>query len=70
MRLHDGRYECVLCGTVLEIPSIPEPLVMIKAASRRPGTRALTLFGMTIHECALDPESHEQSRDYGADPSS
>ena len=69
MRLHCGRYECALCGAVLDIPLIPDPMVMIKASSRRPRMRALILFGETIHECALDRKPHQRLLDRDADSS-
>jgi hypothetical protein len=63
MRLHEGRYECALCGAVLPVPLNATPRSMIKAASDKSRTRALILDGEVIHECNADP-----NRDEGVHP--
>lgn len=55
MRLHDGRYECVLCGAVLDIPTDVEPAVVIKGAAGRPNLRAIIYKGKEIHACPIKP---------------
>jgi hypothetical protein len=56
MRLHDGKYECVLCGAVLDVPTDREPQVVIKAASGQPNTRTIVYDGKEIHACMMTPE--------------
>ena len=51
MRLHDGRYQCALCGEVLDIPLVPDPQVVVLAASGEPNMRTLSLDGKEIHRC-------------------
>ncbi len=54
MRLIDGRYTCVLCGAVLDIPLTENPQVVVIAASGKPNERALRYGGEEIHRCAQD----------------
>jgi hypothetical protein len=56
MRLHDGRYECVLCGAVLEVPTDHEPLVVIKAAGGKPNIRVIVYEGKEVHACPMQPK--------------
>ena len=56
MRLHDGRYECTLCGAVLDVDSETEPKVAIHAASGKPNERVLSIDGNEIHRC-VRPDS-------------
>jgi hypothetical protein len=56
MRLNDGRYECVHCGAVLDIPLVGEPKVMIHGASGEPNMRVLSLNGKEIHRCDVDAD--------------
>jgi hypothetical protein len=52
MRLNgDGRYECVLCGTELDIPLTAQPQVMLEARSGYQNIRVLTLNGTEVHRC-------------------
>ena len=51
MRLIDGRYECTLCGAVLDVPSDPEPRVVIKGG--KPNMRAIYYKGKEIHSCPM-----------------
>ena len=53
MRLHDGRYECAHCGTVLDIPLVGDPKVVIHAGSGRPNERVLYYSGREIHRCVV-----------------
>jgi hypothetical protein len=54
MRLHDdGRYECLHCGEILDIPLQSKPQVTIRAKSGRPNVRSLELDGREIHACAI-----------------
>jgi hypothetical protein len=56
MRLHDGRYECALCGEVLDITETEDPLVTIRASSGQPNRRSLSLDGHEIHSCVIGRE--------------
>jgi hypothetical protein len=51
MRLVDGRYECSLCGEVLDIPFGAEPTIVFHAASGKPNTRVILVDGVEIHRC-------------------
>ena len=53
MRLHDGRYECTLCGAVLEIPTDREPKVAIKATSGSRNMRTIIYEGKESHSCPI-----------------
>jgi hypothetical protein len=55
VRLHDGRYECTLCGAILDIPVDKEPSVVIKASSGAPNLRAIVYDGCEVHRCPVDP---------------
>jgi hypothetical protein len=54
MHLIDGRYQCVLCGAVLDIGP-DDPREVIVASSGKPNMRALVLGGKELHRCAADP---------------
>jgi hypothetical protein len=56
MRLQDGRYECALCGAVLDIPLVQNPTAVIHAASGEPNMRVLSYNGREIHRCELSPQ--------------
>jgi len=53
----DGRYECTLCGAVLDIPEDKVPLVLIAAASGEPNMRAIIVEGEEIHRCPIHPDA-------------
>ena len=53
MRLQDGRYECVICRTELDVPIIGEPRTSIHIPRDDPGVRVLEYDGVEIHRCAL-----------------
>jgi hypothetical protein len=53
LRLHDGRYECVHCNVILDIPVDERPIVTISAASGRPNVRILKMHGVEIHRCEV-----------------
>ena len=53
MRLRDGRYECTLCGAILDLPTDREPQVVIKARSGSPNMRAIIYEGTEIHSCPI-----------------
>lgn len=54
--LRDGKYLCVLCGKVVEIPEGKRTLVFIATASGQPNMRTITLDGRELHRCPLQPE--------------
>ncbi|HVJ96319.1 MAG TPA: hypothetical protein VNC41_05770 [Acidimicrobiia bacterium] len=53
MRLHDGRYECAHCGTVLDIPLTENPIVTMQARGGQPNVRVLKYDGREIHRCEV-----------------
>jgi hypothetical protein len=53
MRLTDGRYQCLVCGAVLDIPTDREPHVVIVAASGAPNMRTIVYEGVEIHRCEV-----------------
>jgi hypothetical protein len=60
MRLIDGRYQCLLCGAVLDIPTDSEPQVVIVAASGEPNMRTIVYEGVEIHRCAVQAQPRQQ----------
>jgi len=56
MRLTDGRYQCLLCGAILDIPTDSEPHVVIVAASGEPNMRTIVYEGVEIHRCEVQPQ--------------
>jgi hypothetical protein len=61
LRLHDGKYECVLCGVTLDVPTEGEPSVIIKAASGAPNIRTIVYEGVEIHACEV-PDTRRSTR--------
>jgi hypothetical protein len=53
MRLVDGRYQCVLCGVILHVPTETEPQVVIKSLSGKPHMRTISYEGVEIHACPV-----------------
>jgi hypothetical protein len=53
VRRHDGRYECILCGAVLDLPTNKKPKVVIAAASGKPMMRTIVHNGTEIHRCPI-----------------
>ncbi len=53
MKLDDGRYECALCGAVLDVPLVGEPQVVIHAASGQRSMRVLSVNGVEVHRCEV-----------------
>jgi hypothetical protein len=62
VRIHDGRYECVLCGAILDIPLTDTPQVVIFASSGKPNMRTLMLDGRKLHSCAARTPSPTRER--------
>jgi hypothetical protein len=60
MRLNDGRYECVQCGAVLDIPTDAAPLVTIKTSSGSGAMRTISYQGRDVHSCPLRPAPRRQ----------
>jgi hypothetical protein len=60
LRLHDGRYECAHCGTILDIPLAENPLVTMQARSGQPNVRVLKFEGREIHRCEIG--AHDRVR--------
>ena len=54
MLLHDGRYECALCGAVLTIPLTAKPRVVLEARSGKRNVRILSMDGRELHRCEVD----------------
>ena len=54
MRLFDGRYECVLCGVVLDVPVTASPTAVLEARGGRRNVRVLTIDGSELHRCEVD----------------
>jgi len=57
LRLRDGRFECTLCGAVLDVPEDKVPLVLITAASGEPNMRTIMVEGEEIHRCPIHPDA-------------
>jgi hypothetical protein len=56
VRLRDGKYECVHCGAVLEIPAGEGLHVVITAATGKPNVRVLMWNFEEIHRCDVDAD--------------
>ena len=52
VREHDGRYECTLCGAVLDLAVGATTRVLIKAVSGAPNVRVIVHDGNEIHAAA------------------
>jgi hypothetical protein len=50
----DGKFRCVLCGALVDVPDGKRPLVLIKARSGEPNMRAITLDGVELHACPFE----------------
>jgi len=61
MRFKDGRYECVQCGEVLDIPVDSAPLVTIKTSSGSGAVRTISYQGKDVHSCPLRPADRQKS---------
>jgi hypothetical protein len=64
MRRVDGRFECVLCGSVLDVRADATPLVTLVARSGEPNMRVISVDGVEVHACRADL----QRRDLGTAP--
>jgi hypothetical protein len=62
VRRRDGRYECTLCGAVLDISEDKVPLVLISASSGEPNMRSIVVEGEEIHRCPIDPDANASNR--------
>ncbi len=60
MRLRNGNYECILCGTVLNLATELEPRVTITTASGQSAMRIISYDGRPIHSCPLLGEKTAQ----------
>jgi hypothetical protein len=54
MRLADGRYECTLCGAILDVPE--EMTAVVVAAELDRQGDALIVDGVEIHRCEFPQE--------------
>jgi hypothetical protein len=54
MRLADGRYECTLCGAILDVPEELTALVVAAELARQGD--ALIVDGVEIHRCKFPAE--------------
>jgi hypothetical protein len=63
MLLHNGKYECVLCGAEIHVTPDERQRVFIAVAGDRPHTRVLSLAGKELHACDLG--TAWQNRDFG-----
>jgi hypothetical protein len=52
-QLIDGRYECALCGTLVDVPEDANPVVMLKSASGTPTLRTIVADGKEVHACPV-----------------
>jgi hypothetical protein len=48
----DGRWKCVACGALLDVPD-GAPYVIVKAASGTPTMRTVNIGGTEIHRCPI-----------------
>ena len=60
MRLRDDRYECTLCGGVLDVPAEMKPYIVLKMASGRPTMRAIMVAGAEIHACPISTPTRKK----------
>ena len=60
MQVRDGRYECALCGAVLDVPASNDPpQTAIHSATSKATVRVLTVNNVEVHRCELggDPNA-------------
>jgi len=53
MRFVDGRYECTVCGTALDVPLDSVAKINVTAASGEPTMRNIAVGGQIVHSCQL-----------------
>jgi hypothetical protein len=54
MRVHEGRYECDQCGSVLDVPLLKRLEIKLHGAGGQPNVRVLYIDGREIHRCQID----------------
>jgi hypothetical protein len=54
MRLFGDRYQCVLCGKVLDVPAEQKPLAVMTADIDEPDMRTIRVGGVEIHRCLFE----------------
>ena len=61
-RRDDGRYECALCGAVLDVPRDTLPTVVVVGRSGKPNVRILMVGSSELHRCEPpQPETMERA---------
>jgi hypothetical protein len=48
-----GRYECVLCGAVLNISDAAKVRTLIVTSTGKPDVRVIFVGGKEVHRCTL-----------------
>jgi hypothetical protein len=51
--LANRKYECSLCGALLDVTKDQTPLVTIAAAGGKPNMRTISVDGREIHRCQI-----------------
>ena len=67
MLLHNGLYECLLCGEILDIPLTAKPHVSIRATNGEPNVRSLEFEGRVIHTCVIHFRPTQETREQAAE---
>jgi hypothetical protein len=49
----DGRYQCALCGAVVDLPQDAKPRIVLKSAGGEPTIRAIWYRGQELHACPI-----------------
>jgi hypothetical protein len=57
MYLQHGKYFCVLCGDEIDLSEDDRPSVRIKAGSRQPMMRSISLAAKELHACPFLPRA-------------
>jgi hypothetical protein len=63
VRVQDGKYQCVVCSAIVDVPVDKEPSVVIKAASGTPNVRTIVCDGRELHACEVSEPRSSLGRD-------
>jgi len=57
MRLGDGKWQCALCGAVMDVPEDALPYVIFLTPPDAPECRVVMLRDEEVHRCPIAPEN-------------
>ncbi len=57
MHLVDGQYQCMRCGTIVDVPFDTTPEFVYVVESRQRTVRSIRVDGVEVHRCAASDAS-------------